>query len=119
MAGRPSTNGANGARGANGRFAKGNAGGPGNPHARRVAQIRSIILEAVSEEDLRAIVAALVQRAKEGDIAATRELLDRLAGKPAQMADPQREELEQERLRLSERRIEIDEDRVEIEGLRI
>lgn len=63
---RPSPNGGNGRAGnrdAGGRFAKGNSGGPGNPYARRVARLRSLMLEAVSDDDLKAIVAALVQQA--------------------------------------------------------
>ena len=78
----PSPNGGNGQRGAHGRFAKGNAGGPGNPYARRVAELRSLILEAVTDDDLREIVKTLVKSAKDGDIAAAREVLNRLVGKP-------------------------------------
>lgn len=77
----PSTNGANG-RGSGGRFAAGNAGGPGNPHAKRVAELRAVLLAAVTDRDLRAIVAKLVERAKAGELPAIRELLDRLLGKP-------------------------------------
>ncbi len=76
----PSTNGANG-RGAGGRFTKGNPGGPGNPHARHVAAIRSVLMSAVSDDDLRAIVSTLVEKAKAGDVMAAREVLDRLLGK--------------------------------------
>jgi hypothetical protein len=77
---KPSTNGTNG-RDSGGRFAKGNAGGPGNPHARRVARLRSALLRAVTPADLKAVLAALVKKAKRGDVAAARELLDRLFGK--------------------------------------
>ena len=45
----PSTDGSNG-RGPGGRFVKGNAGGPGNPFARKVAALRSALIETVSEE---------------------------------------------------------------------
>jgi len=65
-----------------GRFAPGNAGGPGNPHAPTVAKLRAAILAAVTAEDIEAIVRALVHRAKGGDMAAIRELLDRAIGKP-------------------------------------
>lgn len=77
----PSPNGANG-RGPDGRFAKGNSGGPGNPYAKRAAKLRSALYEAVTDDDLRAIVAKLVESAKGGDIAAAREVLDRLLGRP-------------------------------------
>lgn len=65
-----------------GRFAPGNRGGPGNPHAATVAKLRAAILAAVTPEDIGAIIRALVHRAKGGDMAAIRELLDRAIGKP-------------------------------------
>jgi hypothetical protein len=87
----PSPNG----RSANGRFGPGNRGGPGNPHGRRVAELRAILLEAVSDDDFRAIAAKLVERAKSGDLFSIRELLDRLMGKPvATVAVEQSDELE-------------------------
>lgn len=76
----PSPNGANG-RDASGRFVKGWKGGPGNPYVRHVAAIRSVLMSAVSDDDLRAIVSTLVEKAKAGDVMAAREVLDRLLGK--------------------------------------
>ena len=73
----PSANG----RTPRGQFAKGNPGGPGNPHAKRVAWLREALLEAVSEDDLRAIARTLVKKAKGGDLPAIRELLNRVIGK--------------------------------------
>lgn len=79
----PSGNGSNGGRDPRtGRFREGNKGGPGNPHARRVAEIRSALLKAVSPDDIREIVQALVTKAKAGDVAAAREVFDRCVGKP-------------------------------------
>jgi hypothetical protein len=77
----PSTNGANG-RGPGGRFAKGNAGGPGNPHAKRVARLRSALFKTVSAADLRAVITVLLAQAKAGDVASIKELLQRLLGPP-------------------------------------
>ena len=76
----PSPNGANG-RDATGRFVKGWKGGPGNPHARQVAAIRSVLMSAVSDDDLVQMVRALVKKAKGGDVLAAREVLDRMLGK--------------------------------------
>lgn len=76
----PSTNGRNG----RGQFAKGNPGGPGNPYARRAARLRSALLQTVTPEDIRAAVKALIAKAKAGDLAAIRELMDRAIGKPPQ-----------------------------------
>ena len=73
----PSPNG----RSARGRFARGNPGGPGNPHAKRTSLLRAALLEAVTEDDIRAVAHGLVAKARSGDTAATRELLDRVIGK--------------------------------------
>ncbi len=81
MNAQPSTNGPNGGRSPDGTFAKGNAGGPGNPHARRVAALRAAMLEAVTEDDLRVIIGELVDQARAGNLAAIKELLDRIIGR--------------------------------------
>ena len=67
-----------------GRFLPGTQPGPGNPYAKRVGQLRSALLNAVSENDMREIIEALVAKAKEGDIAAARTLFDRVLGKPVE-----------------------------------
>ena len=79
----PSANG----RTPRGQFAKGNPGGPGNPYARRTAALRSALLDAVTEADIRAVARALVKRAKDGEVPAVRELLDRLLGRPGDVQD--------------------------------
>lgn len=69
-------------RDARGRFIKGNPGGPGNPHVRRTARLRSAILESISDDDFRTVVARLVKLAKGGgDLRWVRELFDRTVGK--------------------------------------
>ena len=85
----PSPNGDNG-RDGHGRFAKGNPGGPGNPFARRTAALRSVMLDTVGEDDLKAIVAKLVEQAKGGDVVAAREVLTRIIGRPTESPDPDR-----------------------------
>lgn len=88
-------------RNADGTFAKGNKGGPGNPYARKVALIRNQIIEAVSEDDLREIIQALIKKAKSGDIQATKEILTRLIGKPVETTHP-------DQLESNEANIELD-----------
>ena len=65
-----------------GRFTRGNSGGPGNPLGARAARFRAAIMEAVSEDDLRQVIEALVRQAKSGDLGAIRELLVRTVGRP-------------------------------------
>jgi hypothetical protein len=83
----PSTNGSNG-RGQGGRFGRGNPGGPGNPFAKRANELRALMLDAVTDEDLRCILQGLVARAKAGDAVATREVLDRVLGRSVQAIAP-------------------------------
>jgi len=81
----PKSNGQNG-RTPGGRFTKGNKGGPGNPFARRVAELRAVLLNAVTDQDLKEVVTTLIGQAKAGDVASIKELLQRLLG-PAESLD--------------------------------
>lgn len=83
MTGEPPTLGANG-RALSGRFAKGNKLGQGNPLAGQAARIRAVLLTKVTPEVTAAIADRLIEQAKDGDLAAVRELLDRTIGKPGQ-----------------------------------
>jgi len=69
-------------RDAGGRFAKGNAGGPGNPYPRRVAALRRALLDCVTEDDIKAIAKAVIEEAKDGNIAAAKIIFQYTLGKP-------------------------------------
>lgn len=98
----PSTNRSNGGdRDSRGRFVQGNKGGPGNPHGGKVAKLRSALLAAVSQKDLREIIARMVAEAKAGDVQAAKLVLDRCLG-PAEAVDVA------ERLTVIERRLQVE-----------
>jgi hypothetical protein len=65
-----------------GRFTPGNSLAKGNPHAVRVAKLRSALLNTVTEDDMREIIRKMVTLAKDGDVMACRVLLERILGKP-------------------------------------
>ena len=92
--GDPLSNGSNG-RGPNGKFLKGNPGGPGNPAAPRVQHFRNLMVRAVSDEQFLSIFNKLVASAETGDLPATREVLDRLLGKPKSTLEIQQEAQEE------------------------
>ncbi len=73
-----------------GRFAKGNPGGPGNPFARRVAALRSALIQSVQAEDLIAIAKTLIEKARQGDTAAAKLVYQYVLGKPAETVNPDR-----------------------------
>ena len=80
MANKPSAEESNG-RASNGRFVTGNSGGPGNPLGKRVHYHRVAFMNAVSEDDITAIAKALVKKAKGGDTAAAKTVLERMSGR--------------------------------------
>jgi hypothetical protein len=75
-------------RDARGRFTAGNGGGPGNPFARRVAALRKVLLETVTDDELRIVAGQLMVKAKFGDLAAIKLLFQYVLGKPAATVDP-------------------------------
>jgi hypothetical protein len=87
LGGPPSANGANG-RDKRGRFVSGNKGGPGNPFARQTAALRRALLAVVTPEDLEAVARVLVQKARDGDLAAIKLLLLYAVGRPTEAVDP-------------------------------
>lgn len=66
-----------------GRFVEGNRCGQGNRANRRIAQLRAQ-LRAVADDRLPAVVAAMLDRAEQGDVAAARVVLDRMLGQARQ-----------------------------------
>ncbi len=77
----PSPTGSNG-RDSRGRFKPGNKVARGNPEAQRVGKLRSKLINSVSEKDIAEVVAGLVKKARSGDTAAAKLLLDRVLGPP-------------------------------------
>ena len=82
-----------------GRFTLGNKGGPGNPFARQVAEIRKLLLNTIPGHELAKVLLAMLEKAKAGDVAAAKLVLQYTAGKPAEAVEPDRIELEDHRLR--------------------
>jgi hypothetical protein len=97
----PSTTASDGKNGRDtrGKFTAGNRCAVGNPFAAKVARLRSLMLDAVSEEDLKAIIEGLVGRAKAGDPAAIKILLDHVLGRPVPVRDPDEVQRETETMR--------------------
>jgi hypothetical protein len=75
-------------RDAQGRFATGNPGGPGNPFGRRVAELRKVMLECVTDSEMRIVVGELMVQAKCGNLTAIKLLFQYVVGKPAATVDP-------------------------------
>jgi hypothetical protein len=75
-------------RDARGRFAVGNAGGPGNPFARQVAQLRRVLVDAFTEQDMQRVARQLIEQAAAGDIPSARLLFSYTLGQPAAPVDP-------------------------------
>src|SRR5262245_3366204 len=71
-----------------GRIARGNGVGCGNPFARRVAALRSALLEEVDEEKFRRMVRDLVEMALDKDLAAIKLVFHYVLGKPTPMVNP-------------------------------
>ena len=81
----PSTNrSGNGGRDSRGRFASGNLGGPGNPLGGLVAKLRAALIRAVKPADVKAIIRALLKRARAGDVETARLILSYTLGKPVE-----------------------------------
>ncbi len=82
-------------RDAQGRFAPGNLGGPGNPYARRVAELRRVMLDCVTAQDMEIIVGELMVQAKNGKLGAIKLLFQYVLGKPPATVNPDTLDLEE------------------------
>jgi hypothetical protein len=90
-----------------GRFVKGNAGGrgrPANAFARQGAALRGVVAAVVNEAEVRVIAEALLEKARDGDVAAAKLLWAYAIGRPGAPADPDSIDLDE--LRLYEKAIE-------------
>src|SRR5262245_47490500 len=82
-------------RDSKGRFSEGNPGGPGNPFNRRLARMRQAMIEAVSDEDLRAIIRQFGARARIGDRAAATFVFNYTVRKPVAPVNPDRVDIDE------------------------
>jgi len=80
--GGPSNPRVDGGRDPKGRFQPGNRCGRGSPLAGQVAKLRAALLKGVTAADMRDVIAALLVKAKAGDVAAVRVVLSYTIGEP-------------------------------------
>src|SRR5690606_7773429 len=73
-----------------GRFTKGNSWGHGNPFARQTAQLRKAFVSMLTPQDMMDVAAAMLIKAKAGDVAAARLLSAYSIGRPGPAEDPDR-----------------------------
>jgi hypothetical protein len=84
---------------ASGRFTAGNHFGKGNPHARRMAALRTAFLEAATPERLKELGEKLLAAALAGDWQAAKLLLPFALGRPADAVNPDTLDVDEWRLR--------------------
>jgi hypothetical protein len=85
-------------RDAAGRFTAGNKYGPGNPFARQTAELRRVLLEVVTPEEMRQVAFTLLLLAKTGKLEAIKLLFHYVLGKPGAAVDPDRLDVEEWKL---------------------
>ena len=74
-----------GNRNEQGRFIKGNRAGKGRPIGSRVDALRRALIEAVTADDIRAIIMTVIVQARNGDLNAAKLVFNQVLGNPAQM----------------------------------
>jgi len=90
--------GATGGRSTNGKFTKGNKFGRGNPHARKLAELRTAFISVIGEDQLKQLADYLLVRAMAGDMVAAKLLLSYTLGKPGDVQNPDMLDIEEWRL---------------------
>lgn len=70
-----------------GRFGEGNTYAKGNPVNSALHHFRKLVLTQTKDSDIKAVWAKLVQKAKNGEPWAIREMFDRVMGKPQQSVE--------------------------------
>ena len=81
----PSSNGTpNGRDPVTGYFGKGNNFSRGNAGARRMQELRQAVLDAVTVDQVKAVINKLAEQATSGDVSAARVFLEQVIGKPHQ-----------------------------------
>ena len=78
-----------------GRFVPGCKAGPGNPYARRCAELRRAFLDAATPERVRALADRLFEQAMSGDAVAAKLVLSYSVGRPAEVVNPDRLDLDE------------------------
>ena len=80
-------------RDSQGRFSKGNPGVPGNPYYRRQAQLKRMMLEAVTDVDMLSVMRVLLGLARTGDLAAIKLFLESAVGRSNATVDSDKTDL--------------------------
>jgi hypothetical protein len=93
-AGAPKDTAVNG-RASNGQFGPHNTFARGNPANRKLAAARRLVMDAVSDDELVALVRKMYQDAVAGDAAARQLLLAYLVGRPGKVVNPDRVDLDE------------------------
>lgn len=70
----------------NGKFAPGNDISRGNPYFAQMQKFQRCVLDSVKQAELRAVIKAMIEKAKEGDVNAARLIIERVCGKMPQDA---------------------------------
>ncbi len=78
-----------------GQFVKGWKGGPGNPTYRKLARNRTLLLEAITDDEIRQLGRKLWSFAMKGEFEAAKILLPYLVGKPRDAVEPDRADLDE------------------------